>query len=217
VTEFALPAGPFFDVAVVHLLTTATINRLRALNPQGRFEARRFRPNIVVSTPGEDAGFVEDDWVGRSLIIGGSVRLAITGPCPRCVMVTLPQGDLPRTQESCALPPSTIVCMSACTPRSSAAAPSAAAIRWHSREKRACGVAMLASAHPRPLGVEAGSVGVSVELDAGAPDRADVAGGDGVPATAHLDARSTCVTLLAYASRGGRLLIPPRRFPPPGT
>ena len=44
----------------------------------------------------EDAGFVEDGWVGRSLTIGGNVRLAITGPCRRCVMVTLPQGDLPK-------------------------------------------------------------------------------------------------------------------------
>lgn len=96
VTEFALPAGTFFDLAVVHLLTTATIDRLRALYPQGRFEARRFRPNVVISTPGEGQGFVEDDWVGRSLTIGGNVRLAITGPCPRCVMVTLPQGDLPK-------------------------------------------------------------------------------------------------------------------------
>jgi uncharacterized protein len=96
VTEFALPAGTFFDLAVVHLLTTATIDRLRALYPQGRFEARRFRPNVVISTPGEGQGFVEDDWVGRSLTIGGNVRLAITGPCLRCVMVTLPQGDLPK-------------------------------------------------------------------------------------------------------------------------
>lgn len=96
VTDFEMPAGTFFDSAVVHLLTTATIDRLRALDPQGRFEARRFRPNIVISTPGEDSGFVEDDWVGRTLTIGGNVRLAITGPCPRCVMITLPQGDLPK-------------------------------------------------------------------------------------------------------------------------
>src|SRR5215216_5535896 len=31
VTEWELPAGTFFDLAVVHLLTTATIERLRAL------------------------------------------------------------------------------------------------------------------------------------------------------------------------------------------
>jgi uncharacterized protein len=66
VTDFQMPAGTFFDIAVVHLLTTATINRLRVLYPGGRFEVRRFRPNIVVSTQGDDAGFVENDWIGPS-------------------------------------------------------------------------------------------------------------------------------------------------------
>jgi uncharacterized protein len=79
-----------------HLLTTSTIDRLRELYPQGRFEARRFRPNIVVSTGSEDARFVENDWIGRTVLIGDTVRLAITEPCPRCVMITLPQGDLPK-------------------------------------------------------------------------------------------------------------------------
>jgi len=96
VTDFEMPAGTFFDIAVVHLLTTSTIDRLRELYPQGRFEVRRFRPNIVVSTGGEDVGFVENDWIGRAVVIGDNVRLAITEPCPRCVMITLPQGDLPK-------------------------------------------------------------------------------------------------------------------------
>jgi uncharacterized protein len=96
VTDFEMPAGTFFDIAVVHLLTTSTIDRLRELYPQGRFEARRFRPNIVVSTGSEDPGFVENDWIGHTVIIGDTVRLAITEPCPRCVMITLPQADLPK-------------------------------------------------------------------------------------------------------------------------
>jgi MOSC domain-containing protein len=96
VTDFEMPAGTFFDIAVVHLLTTATIDHLRALYPQGRFEARRFRPNIVVSTGPEEGGFAENDWIGHTVAIGGNVRLAITEPCPRCVMITLPQGDLPK-------------------------------------------------------------------------------------------------------------------------
>jgi uncharacterized protein len=96
VTDFEMPAGDVFDIAVVHLLTTSTIDRLRELYPQGRFEARRFRPNIVVSTGSEDPGFVENDWIGRTVVIGDTVRLAITEPCPRCVMITLPQGDLPK-------------------------------------------------------------------------------------------------------------------------
>jgi len=49
-----------------------------------------------VSTGGEDTGFVENDWIGRTVAIGDSVQLAITEPCPRCVMITLPQGDLPK-------------------------------------------------------------------------------------------------------------------------
>ena len=96
VTEWELPAGTFFDLAVVHLLTTATIERLRVLYPEGRFEVRRFRPNIVVATGPDQQGFVENDWIGHTVAIGDEVRLRITGPCPRCVMTTLPQGDLPK-------------------------------------------------------------------------------------------------------------------------
>ena len=96
VTDFTLPEGTFFDTAVVHVLTTATLDRLRELYPQGRFEARRFRPNMVVQTPEGERAFVEDTWIGKVVAIGETVRLKITGSCPRCVMTTLPQGDLPK-------------------------------------------------------------------------------------------------------------------------
>ena len=96
VTDFGLPEGTFFDCALVHLLTTATLDQLRELYPHGRFEVRRFRPNIVVETSSGERNFVEDAWIGQVLAIGDSVRLSVTGPCPRCVMTTLPQGDLPK-------------------------------------------------------------------------------------------------------------------------
>jgi len=96
VTDFGLPEGTFFDSAVVHLLTTATLDRLRELYPQGRFEVRRFRPNIVVKTANDEKDFVENAWIGKILAIGDAVRLSITGPCARCVMTTLAQGDLPQ-------------------------------------------------------------------------------------------------------------------------
>ena len=96
VTDFALPEGTFFDTAVVHVLTTATLDRLRDAYPQGRFEMQRFRPNIVVQTKTGEVDFVENDWIGKVLAIGDTVRLSITSPCPRCVMTTLPQGDLPK-------------------------------------------------------------------------------------------------------------------------
>lgn len=96
VTDFTLPEGTFFDVAMVHLLTTATLDRLRDSYPQGRFEVRRFRPNIVVELPSDEKGFAENAWVGHTLAIGSAVRLSITVPCGRCVMTTLSQGDLPK-------------------------------------------------------------------------------------------------------------------------
>ncbi len=95
VTDFALPEGTFFDCAVVHLLTTATLDRLRELYPQGRFEVRRFRPNVVMKAASSEKAFVEDAWIGYTLALGDEVRVSVTGHCGRCVMTTLPQGDLP--------------------------------------------------------------------------------------------------------------------------
>ena len=94
VTDEAMPEGTFFDLAVLHILTTSTINALRAIYPDGRFEVRRFRPNLVVEVR-DDSGFVENDWIGKEVKVGGA-KLKITGPCPRCVMTTLPQYDLPK-------------------------------------------------------------------------------------------------------------------------
>ena len=96
VTEFALPTGTFFDGATVHPLTTATLARMQDFYPQGRFEVQRFRPNVVVEPSLGAKSFAENAWIGHTLAIGDEVRLRITGPCPRCVMTTLPQGDLPK-------------------------------------------------------------------------------------------------------------------------
>ena len=96
VTEEEMPADTFFDFAVVHVLTNNTIERLRELYPEGRFEVRRFRPNIVVESASDERTFIENSWIGRTLTLGDEVRLSISGPCPRCVMTTLPQGDLPK-------------------------------------------------------------------------------------------------------------------------
>jgi uncharacterized protein YcbX len=94
--EFALSQGTFFDAGMVHLLTTATIERFREAYPPGRFEVRRFRPNIVVQLSTDEKGFVENDWVGRTIAVGDDVRLNVTKLCSRCIMTTLPQGDLPK-------------------------------------------------------------------------------------------------------------------------
>ena len=95
VTDFTLPSGTFFDGATVHLITIATLIKLHQVYPKGRFEPRRFRPNILVATPEDRQGFVEQSWIGKTLKIG-EVQLAMTGSTGRCVMTTLAQGDLPK-------------------------------------------------------------------------------------------------------------------------
>lgn len=87
--------GSLHDTAPIHLLTTATLSRLSELYPEGRFEVRRFRPNIVVEATETVCGFVENNWLKRGLRIG-TVTLRVTIPMNRCVMTTLPQMDLPR-------------------------------------------------------------------------------------------------------------------------
>ncbi len=94
VTDEDMPKGTFYDLAIIHLMTTSTLDELRRLFPEGRFEARRFRPNIIVNT--DQAGFVESGWVGKTVTIGDEVKLKITDHCTRCVMTTLSQGDLPK-------------------------------------------------------------------------------------------------------------------------
>jgi MOSC domain-containing protein len=90
----AVPEGSFFDLYPFSMLTTSTLDQLGELEPQSRFDARRFRMNVIVDT--SDRGFVENDWVGHTLAIGDNVRLGVALPDPRCVMPSLAQEDLPR-------------------------------------------------------------------------------------------------------------------------
>jgi uncharacterized protein YcbX len=84
--------GNFFNDSPIHIVTTSTLNALRRAAPSSRFEVQRFRPNLVIDT--EEEGFVETMWRGRRLLLG-SVALDVAIAVPRCVMTTLPQGDLP--------------------------------------------------------------------------------------------------------------------------
>lgn len=92
--EFESPLGTYFDAFPLLVMTTSSLRRLQALTPSSRIDVRRFRPNLVIDT-GDDEGFLESTWGGRRLQIGEAV-LTLTIPCPRCVMITLPTGDLPK-------------------------------------------------------------------------------------------------------------------------
>lgn len=78
----------------LHLLTTASLRQFAGHHPEGRFVPARFRPNLVIDV-GDETGFVEQDWLERRFRVGDGVEIAITEHCKRCVMTTLPQGDLP--------------------------------------------------------------------------------------------------------------------------
>jgi uncharacterized protein len=92
-----VPVGSFFDLFPVSVLTTSTLRQLSELQPQSRFDERRFRMNVIIDS--EEAGFVENEWVGRQLAIGDAVRLSVALPDPRCVMTTLAQEELPKDSD----------------------------------------------------------------------------------------------------------------------
>jgi uncharacterized protein len=89
-----VPEGSFFDLFPLSVLTTSSLTHLRELEPESRWDARRFRMNVIVDTPAN--GFVENNWVDRTLAIGDDVRLRVAMPDPRCVMPSLANEDLPR-------------------------------------------------------------------------------------------------------------------------
>jgi uncharacterized protein YcbX len=93
VFEFVSPLGTYFDAYPIHLLTTASLAALRAKSPDAAWDARRFRPNLVVETTPELSGLVESGWGGCTLSIGELV-LECTVPTPRCSMVAQPQPEL---------------------------------------------------------------------------------------------------------------------------
>ncbi len=99
VNELELPSGTFFDSCPIHAISTASLERLRQLEPQLDFAVERFRPNLLID-PGEGAaGFVEEGWIGRSLRLGDGPVLRVDDGCPRCVVTTLAQGGLPQDLE----------------------------------------------------------------------------------------------------------------------
>jgi uncharacterized protein YcbX len=78
--------GTFFDVAALHIVTTATLSAMDV-------DVRRLRPNVVVDVV--DAGYVENAWAERALSLGAAGAFVML-PTMRCVMTTLPQPGIER-------------------------------------------------------------------------------------------------------------------------
>ncbi|MEU6993269.1 MOSC N-terminal beta barrel domain-containing protein [Streptomyces sp. NPDC046465] len=87
------------DVSAVSLIGTASLRALGdLLGDADPVDVRRLRKNIVVET---DEPWIEEDWVGREIVIGGGrggaepLRLRAVQRVKRCVMVTQAQPGLP--------------------------------------------------------------------------------------------------------------------------
>ena len=65
-----------------------------ALEPDGEWDTRRFRMNVIVDTA--EPGFADNAWIGKHLTIGAGPSFDVAIPTPRCVMTNLALDDLPR-------------------------------------------------------------------------------------------------------------------------
>lgn len=82
--------APRYRKAPVHLLTTASLARLKALHPGGNPDPRRFRPSILVEMPEVEGEFPESAWLGRRIAVG-EVELTVSEPCRRCGFTVIAQ------------------------------------------------------------------------------------------------------------------------------
>ena len=63
-------------LGTLHLVTTASLDRLERANPGASFDLRRFRPNLLLDVDAAD--FDERSWAGQTLAIGDQVRIEVT-------------------------------------------------------------------------------------------------------------------------------------------
>lgn len=88
--------GTLLDLSPLHILTANALRAMAAEHPDGVWDDRRFRPNILFEDDAEGDGLVEDAWFGSDLLIGDEVRIHVVAPTPRCIMITLEQDGLGR-------------------------------------------------------------------------------------------------------------------------
>lgn len=90
--EWEMPAGRFVDAMPLLVLTTASLRTAADLYPDGDWQPRRFRANVLIDAGGD--GWVEDGWCGQATLGIGDAVLRPQTPCIRCTMPTRPQPGL---------------------------------------------------------------------------------------------------------------------------
>jgi uncharacterized protein YcbX len=97
ISRYATPVGSYVDAYPVHIITEQSLATMTALAPDSDFDARRFRPTIVVDSPGSSAQ-PEWDWCGGRLR-APNAELQPLIPTIRCVMPSHEQPELTRDKE----------------------------------------------------------------------------------------------------------------------
>ncbi|WP_181348055.1 MOSC domain-containing protein [Thalassobacillus sp. CUG 92003] len=82
-----VPIGPI-AVEDILLATDASLDRLKELWGKDEVDARRFRPNLMLSLK-DKVPFIEEEWIGRRIRIGAEVELEFVSHCKRCMIITV--------------------------------------------------------------------------------------------------------------------------------
>jgi MOSC domain-containing protein len=94
---FQLLKNSFFEIGSLFVLASGSVEHLLKLQGgTALIDRRRFRPNLFVDTAPETDRFVEDDWIGGTLVVGETLALDDFQPTLWCVTSTLAQEELPR-------------------------------------------------------------------------------------------------------------------------
>lgn len=82
-----------FDAFPIHVLTTASLEMMTRLNPEAKWDVRRFRPNFLVETDSGIKGLVEFEW---SRVRLGNLEIRCEIPTERCAMAIQAQANIPK-------------------------------------------------------------------------------------------------------------------------
>ena len=93
--EFSSPPGTYFDAFPIHVLTTASLDMMKRLNPGATWDVRRFRPNFLIQTDETIKGLIESEWNAQKLRLG-SVELRCEMQTVRCGMTIQAQEKIPK-------------------------------------------------------------------------------------------------------------------------
>jgi len=96
-SRYATPVGSYVDAYPLHLLTGQSLRTMAEAAPGADFDVRRFRPTLLIDSPGR-SGLPELDWCG-GVLHAPDCALSPLIPTIRCVMPLHRQPGLDRDPE----------------------------------------------------------------------------------------------------------------------